>query len=176
MMLYKKVGAETKFWEVWKNGRSVTVHQGTVGTAGETEELELRLFQSAGRLMKQLADEKIRTGFEPMDEDEMYELVVQYRSEEGGMPDTSDERQVIDDLLDDCLEGTGNGFCDGMGTFSTFYYVLDLDKAFRTITEELAKHGFPDNIEIAYSEPGKDEYISLHPEGATFVLMEDDDD
>ncbi|WP_069201946.1 hypothetical protein [Bhargavaea cecembensis] len=180
MMLYKKAGNKTEFWEVWKNGRTLMIHHGTVGSDGVTEEVKPGSVQSSGRLMNQLTEEQMRNGFELVDEDGLHEFVVQFSYEDGDMQAALDKRQIAEDELDERLNRTGIGYCDGgdigSGTANTFFYVIDVDKALQVVTDELAKHGLLEEAAIACATPDGDDYLSLHPAGAEFRLMDIEDE
>lgn len=81
--LVKKDDNHLLYWEVWEDGKILTVHYGIVGDRGKTEEIKLSLFQKAEKAMEKLAEEKVNKGYEYLDEDKMIQLVVQFRYEEG---------------------------------------------------------------------------------------------
>lgn len=173
--LIKQVDDEVLYWEVWRDGRTLLIHYGTVGDTGETEEMKLPLFKNAAKIMNELADEKGDEGFESLDEDELIELVVQYSFEEKDTMATLEKRHSVEDLMNECLGWTGNGSCDGgdigSGTANIFNYVIDPVKAAKTIIEELKTNDLLDGAKIAYCNPEDDEYVTLYPEGAEFELM-----
>ncbi|MET3574441.1 hypothetical protein ACFFIY_13230 [Bhargavaea ullalensis] len=180
MMLYKRNGKKTEYWGAWKTGRSLTIHTGTVGTAGTKEELPLGLFQSAPRLISRLANEQVRIGFEHIEEDDLRELVVQFPYEEHNEQDAVDQSEVIEEALDDCLSQNGIGYLDGGdfggGKANIYFCVIDVDLAFRAVSEELARRGLLDEAAIACGTPGFDDHSSLHPAGAEFRLMDSEDE
>lgn len=93
----KLVDNKVFYWEVWQEGRSLVIHYGQVGDTGETEEKKLKLFQRAEKLMDELAEEKANEGYEYLDEDELFELVVQYSYEEDEMESTLEKRHNVED-------------------------------------------------------------------------------
>lgn len=165
---------EIVYWEVWEDDKTLQVHYGVVGETGETEEVKLRIFEKAEKVMKKLAEEKLNEGYEHLDEEELIELVVQYPYEESQMKEALDGRHNVEDLMNECLGWTGNGFCDGgdigSGTTNVVNYVIDAKKALKTITIELSNNNLLEKAKIAYL--GKDEeYVCLYPEGADFDLL-----
>ncbi len=173
--MMKQVDDDVLYWEVWQDGKTLIIHYGHVGDTGETEEKKLSLFQKGEKLMDELAEEKANEGYEYLDEDELSELVVQYSYEENQMEATLEKRHHVEDLLNECLGWTGNGSCDGgdigSGTANIFNYVVDVEKATRTILEELENNNLLEGVKIAYLNPEDEEYIALYPEGADFSLM-----
>ena len=173
--MIKQVDDVVLYWEVWQDGRTLVIHYGTVGETGESEEKKLSLFQRAQRLMDELAEEKANEGYDYLDEDELFELVVQYSYEDNQMEATLEKRHHVEDLMNECLGWTGNGSCDGgdigSGTANIVNYVVDVEKATQTIIEELKNNNLLDGVKISYINPEVGEYIALYPEGADFDLM-----
>jgi predicted DNA-binding WGR domain protein len=83
--LIKNDDNKLHYWEVWEDNKTLTIHYGSVGDTGETEEMKLSLFQKAKKAMESLAEEKLIEGYEHLDEDELIELVVQLPYEENKM-------------------------------------------------------------------------------------------
>lgn len=171
----KTVADEVLYWEVWQDGRTLFIHYGIVGDTGETEEKKLSLFQKAEKLMEDLAEEKTNEGYEYLDEDKLFELVVQYSYEENQIVETLEKRQNVEDIMNECLGWTGNGSCDGgdigSGTANIFNLVVDVEKAIQTIIVELKNNDLLDGVKIAYLNPDDEEYFALYPEGIDFELM-----
>ncbi|XQY91125.1 WGR domain-containing protein [Metabacillus sp. HB246100] len=171
----KQVDDEVLYWEVWQDGKTLVIHYGTIGDTGETEEKKLSLFQKAEKFMDELAEEKANEGYDYLDEDELFELVVQYSYEEDQMEATLEMRHHVEDLMNECLGWTGNGACDGgdigSGTANIVNFVVDVEKATQTIIEELKNNNLLEGVKIAYLNPEDEEYIALYPEGADFDLM-----
>ncbi|OCA86071.1 hypothetical protein A8F94_14620 [Bacillus sp. FJAT-27225] len=173
--MIKQIDDEVLYWEVWQDGKTLVIHYGTVGDTGETKEQKLSLFQKAEKLMDELAEEKADEGYDYLDEDELFELVVQYSYEEGQMEATLEKRHHVEDLMNECLGWTGNGSCDGgdigSGTVNIVNYVVNIERATQTIIEELKNNNLLEGLKIAYLNPEDEEYIALYPEGADFDLM-----
>jgi predicted DNA-binding WGR domain protein len=173
--LIKQEDDEAIYWEVWQNGRTLIIHYGTVGDTGETEEVKLPKLKRAEKVMDELAEEKVNEGFEYLEEDELIELVVQYSYKEDEMQTALKLRHSVEDLMNECLGWTGNGLCDGgdigSGTANIINYVVDVEKAARTIIEELKNNNLLQGAKIAYLNSDDEEYIVLYPDGAEFVII-----
>lgn len=172
--LVKEVDNELVYWEDWKDDKTLTVHYGVVGDTGETEEVKLKLFEKAEKVMGRLAEEKLNDGYETVDEEELIELVVQYSYEENHMVEALEKRHMVEDLMNECLGWTGNGSCDGgdigSGSANVFNYVIDVEKALNTTIEELSNKNLLDNVKVAFLDEDE-EYVSLYPEGAEFDII-----
>ncbi len=172
--LIKEINNELRYWEAWKVGRTLTVHYGVVGDMGVTEEVRLKLFEKAEKVIGKLAEEKLNEGYEYLDEEELIELVIQYRYEDNQLMEALDRRHMVEDLMNECLGWTGNGRSDGgdvgSGSTNVFNYVVNVEKALKTIMEELSNNNILDNVQIAYLDED-DEYVSLYPEGADFNIL-----
>ncbi|RJS50130.1 WGR domain-containing protein [Bacillus sp. PK3_68] len=170
--MIKQLDDEIVYWEVWRDGRTLVIHYGTVGDTGETEEKKLALSQKAKKVMDELANEKANEGYDYLDEDELFELVVQYPCEENQMDAVLEKRHHVEELMNECLGWTGNGACDGgdigSGTANIFNYVVDIEKATKTILNELKNNNFLEGVKMAYFHPEEESYIALYPEGTKF--------
>lgn len=171
--LAKEIDNQVAYWETWKDGKVLLVHEGMVGETGETKELKLKMFDRSEKIMEQLAEEKLAEGYDYLDEDELHELVLQYPYEEQQMETALEKRQQVEDLMNECLGWTGNGSCDGgdigSGTTNIFNYVIDVEKAFKTILKELGDHNLLADVKIAFSDEEED-YVVLYPEDSDFDL------
>ncbi|WP_017381918.1 hypothetical protein [Paenisporosarcina sp. TG-14] len=171
--LIKKVDNELIYWEAWKDGKTVTVHFGVVGDIGGTEEVKLKLFEKAEKVIGILAKEKLDEGYEHLDEEELIELVVQYRYEEDQMEEAHERRQLVEELMNDCLGWTGNGSSDGgdigSGSTNVFNYVIDVQRALKTTIEELSNNQLLDNVKIAFLDEDE-EYVALYPKDTDFDI------
>lgn len=171
--LIKKVDDELIYWEAWKDGKTVTVHFGVVGDIGGTEEVTLKLFEKAEKAIGILAEEKLDEGYEHLDEQELIEFVVQYRYEEDQMEEAHERRQLVEELMNECLGWTGNGSSDGgdigSGSTNVFNYVIDVPRALKTTLEELSNNHLLDNVKIAFLDEDE-EYVSLYPIDTDFDI------
>ncbi|QBP42060.1 hypothetical protein [Paenisporosarcina antarctica] len=171
--LIKKVDNELVYWKAWKDGKTVIVHFGVVGDIGGTEEVKLKLFEKAKKVIGILAEEKLDEGYEHLDEEELIELVVQYRYEENQMDEAHERRQLVEELMNDCLGRTGNGSSDGgdigSGSNNVFNYVIDVQRALKTTLEELSNNQLLDHVKIAFLDEDE-EYVSLYPKDTNFDI------
>lgn len=175
--MIKQVDDQLVYWEVWQNGKQLIIHYGSVGDTGEREKKKLSPFQKGEKQMKELAKEKIKEGYDYLDEDTLYQLVIQYRYEEHQLEEKLDDRYHIESIMNECLGWTGNGACDGgdigSGTINIFNYVVDPEKAAQIILEELEYIQLKEveGTKIAYLNPKTEEYITLYPKGDDFKLL-----
>ena len=90
------------------------------------------------------------------------------------MEEALDKRQIVEDLMNECLGWTGNGSSDGgdigSGSTNVFNYVIDVEKALKTTIDELSNKKLLDNVKIAYLDEDE-EYVSLYPEGTEFDII-----
>lgn len=172
--LIKQQNNQLLYWEVWKDGRTLIVHYGTVGDTGETEEIKLSLFQRAEKEMEKLAEEQLLNGYEELDEDELVEFVIQYSYKEDELEEALKKRHFVEELMNESLGWTGNGSCDGgdigSGTINIFSFVVDVEKALHSTLQELTNHSLLDYVRIAY-ENDEGDYIGIYPENKEFDLM-----
>lgn len=171
--MIKHANDETLYWEVWEDKRKLIIHYGIVGDLGETKEQKTFPFQNAEKLMNKLAKEKAAEGYDYLDDDELFELIIQYSyDDEDQFLTMLEKRHLVEDLMNECLGWTGNGFCDGgdigSGTANIFNYVIDVEKATQTIIQELKKNNLLDEVKIAYYSPEEEDYIVLYPKGVDF--------
>jgi predicted DNA-binding WGR domain protein len=78
--LIKKIDETVHYWEVWNDRKVLTVHYGTVGEEGESEEVKVPLFKSTEKVMARLADQRLEEGYEPIDEEILPEIIVQHKN------------------------------------------------------------------------------------------------
>ncbi|MBD0384803.1 hypothetical protein [Paenibacillus sedimenti] len=172
--LIKTVDNELVYWEVWEDNKTLQVHYGVVGDIGETVKVKLKLFEKAEKVMEKLTNEKINEGYEHLVEEELIELIVQHSYTSYQMEEALEKRHMVEELMNECLGWTGNGSCDGgdigSGNTNVFNYVIDLDKALKTIIEELSNNNLLENVKIAYLNKDE-EYVSLYPEGTDFDII-----
>lgn len=171
--LIKEIDNKLAYWEVWKDGKTLTIHSGFVGETGVTENVKLKMFERSEKIMEELTEEKLAEGYHYLDEDELIELVLQYPYEEQHMEKALEKRHEIEDLMNECLGWTGNGSSDGgdigSGTINIFNYVIDVDKALKTIIEELTEQNLLANVKIAFLDEDE-EHIGLYPKGTDFDI------
>ncbi|WP_028612869.1 hypothetical protein [Paenibacillus harenae] len=159
-----------QYWEIWYNedDKEINIHFGQLGAIGEhiTEAKRIGI----KKLMEKRAEEKMLEGYEYLDEDELHEIMIQYKTGE----DSGDDLEIryhVESLMDECLGWTGNGHCDGgdygSGTMNVFCLVVDVDIAVKTIISELEQNKLLADSVIAYANG--DDYISVYPERGGIV-------
>ena len=173
--LLKKTSSNTHFWQVWKMEKQIHILSGRLGEQGKAEVLSLGFFQSAKKVMNNLATEKANQGYEYLYPESLIKIAVQYRYEHEEQFEAAEERSLfVEDLLDDVLHETGNGELYGSeigdGAGITFCLVVDLDLALKSILKVLTEHQVIDGAEIAYLNE-EESYIGIYPEGIVFELV-----
>lgn len=169
--LIKEVDNDINYLEVSINGETITVHNGVVGENGETEEIKLKFIENTDEVIGNFVEDKLNEGYELLDSEKLIGLYATYPYENHQLEEVLEKRQMIYDLMNDCLGRTGNGYCDqggiGMGNVDVFNYVIDVKKALKTILEELSNNNLLDTLKITFFYyPDEDgEYVSLYPEG-----------
>lgn len=53
--------------------------------------------------MEEVAEEKEAEGYADLNEDELYELVIQYSYEEDQLEEALERRHAVEDLMNECL-------------------------------------------------------------------------
>lgn len=163
------------YWEVWEEDeKTLIVHCGCVGDTGEMYEIELYPFQRVEKEMKELADEHLADGYKELDEEELIEFVLQYDYAENQLEEALEKRHQVQEIMDEALGWSGNGYCDGgdigSGTINIFTFVIDVDKALQTTLEELKNQQLSDGVKIAYVNDEED-YIQVYPSEGEFNLL-----
>lgn len=170
--MIKAVNGQLLFWEVWQEfNKQVFIQKGIVGSTGEKEEMRVKLFQRAEKVMKDLADEKAREGYKYHNEQDLFELIIRYNYDENQeWEETLEVKDEVEYILNEGLGNTGNGACfEGSleaGRVSIVNYVVDVEKAINTINEEFLKTGSIKGVELSFflKEDGK--YVSLDRKGS----------
>lgn len=174
--LYKKIDGSLHYKEAWSHDGECTFHWGAVGTKGESE-----TYVIDGDLLKEPAVDSILSdavaeGYTEIPPEKHYQIVVQYRTtDEWGDTTDLDKRHHIEELLNECLGWTGNGFCDGgdigSGTINVFSFVVVPKEACDSIVNELREEQLLDGAVIAHRNHD-DDYCVLWPTnfGETFSV------
>lgn len=173
--LVKQEKDKMLFWEIWKEAEKILiVHCGCVGDTGEMYEIELYPFQRVEKEMKELADEQLADGYKVLDEEELIEFVLQYDYTENQLEEVLEKRNQVQEIMDEALGWSGNGHCDGgdigSGTINIFNFVIDVDKALKTILNELENQQLLDGVKIAYVNDEED-YVQIYPSEGEFDLL-----
>ena len=124
--------------------------------------------------MKELADEQLADGYKVLDEEELIEFVLQYDYTENQLGEVLEKRNQVQEIMDEALGWSGNGHCDGgdigSGTINIFNFVIDVDKALKTILNELENQQLLDGVKIAYVNDEED-YVQIYPSEGEFDLL-----
>ncbi|MBO9129867.1 hypothetical protein [Bacillus sp. 165] len=157
-----KLVKDTQYWEVWNDEGILTVHYGKIGDIGKAEELEA---DNAEETMQKLAEEKLQEGYTYVEEDSLTEFVIQYQYE-GDEQEALDSRYYIEEIMNECLGWTGNGFCGGgdmsEGLMNIYCFVLNVNIATETIIEELEHQNALQGAVLAYCS-SDDEFQVVYP-------------
>lgn len=153
LKLYKKVNDEIHYWETWnKNEKTGIVHWGIVGTQGQNKEVKSKLFSSHTKQIQQEIDNMIANGYQQIDIDEQYTLIIEFKVDGMGTPDDVAKRTRLQQKMDGTLGWTGLGHCDGgsigSGTMEVCCFVIDFDIAKAIIIKDLQNTEFADYIRI----------------------------
>jgi hypothetical protein len=173
--LYKRDGAQTRYWEAWSNAGIVIIHWGQLGDKGRVKQVRLKKGQKADSVIKEAARQFRGDGFRAIPTGKHAEVVVQYRTEGWGSVKDLEKRHKIEDIFNECLGWTGNGHCDGgdigSGSINIFSLVVDSELAKETIIAELKKKRLLKGAVIAVWED--DDYTVVWPEsyGSKFSIL-----
>jgi hypothetical protein len=168
------------YWEIGQDGDGAYSYKGQVGASGAITRLPV-----SGRIFDAMIEDEISEatadGYSELNEDELIWLVIQYNIDGMGSEEDLDRRGRIEDIIQACLEHTGNGQCDGgdigSGTMNVFVQVVNPEAAQKTIIESLGRFGFLDGATIAVRNQsnGDDEYYVTWPrdrKGRVLELLE----
>ncbi|QEC79924.1 hypothetical protein [Mucilaginibacter ginsenosidivorax] len=153
LKLYKKVDDGIYYWETWdKNKKTGIVHWGLVGTQGQNKEVKSKFFSSHTKQIQQEINNMVAIGYQQIDIDEQYTLVIEFRVNGMGTPYDVAKRNRLQLKMDDTLGWTGLGHCDGgsigSGTMEVCCFVVDFDIAKAVIIKELENTEFSDYMRI----------------------------
>lgn len=174
--LYKKTNGGIDYFEIWFSDNGLTIHTGTLGDTGSTEDFALDGENSiaAKNVMEKYILDAKNHGY--IEFEYLTEFIVQYSySENEDSEKLTQKMEQVESLLNDCLGWTGNGHCDGgdceSGTLNIFCYVVDKDIALDSIFGLLEDEGLTDNLKIAYLNNLTEEHELLYPEKGNFSLF-----
>jgi len=152
LKLYKIEGKSKSYWETWENDGVHTIHWGSLGTRGESQELKSTQLSKATTKIQKIIDQKVAEGYQPLDFDDHSILLIEYSVE--GMGSESDviKRHDLQSRMDETLGWTGLGHCDGgsigSGTMEVCCIVADFDIAKAVIEADLEGTEFSDFTRI----------------------------
>lgn len=167
--LYKEIDGVWHYQEAWTHEGKCTYHWGQLGTTGQSKVLRIDGKQLKEPAIENVLAEAAREGYAEIAPEKHFQMVVQRKTaDEWGDSSDLDDRYLIEEILNECLGWTGNGFCDGgdigSGTINVFSFVVDPHLACKTIIKELRLNQFLDGSVIAYRDYD-DNYHVLWPEG-----------
>ena len=154
--LYKFTEGKKEYWETWDNGdKSHTVHWGVLGTEGSSKTIKSSLFKKAEDKIQKEIDAFIVEGYKPIDQENLYTLLIEYPVEDMGTKEDVEKRHRLEDKMDGILGWTGLGSCDGgsigSGTMEVCAFVVDFEIAKRVIESKLKDTEFS-NYSRIYDE------------------------
>lgn len=153
LKLYKLIDSQLHYWETWdKDEKSAIVHWGIVGQRGQDKEVKSGLFSNFRKEIQKEIDKKIADGFQEIDIDERYTLLIEFKVDEIGTLGDIEKRTRLQDRMDSTLGWTGLGHCDGgsigSGTMEVCCFVIDFDIAKKIIEQDLKDTEFADYTRI----------------------------
>lgn len=144
LKLYKRGRGVLRYWEAWTRGAWVVVHEGKLGEQGKVKHLEPQQGKTPDQVIAEVAEKPRAKGYAEIPREEQYQVIVQYRLKTWGSVEDLGKAHKIEDLFNECLGWTGNGFCDGndigSGCLNIFSIVIDPQLGARTMIAELRKH------------------------------------
>lgn len=147
---------QIRYWEIWMTDDAVTIHEGDLGSIGDTTEIRTSSKVEPRRIIEREVQQAKSRGFSEVPDEQTFSLIVQYRINGHGSPDDLDKRHRVENLLDECLGWTGNGHCDGgdigSGTMNIFAYVVDPDVAAQTVLQTLETEHMLEGAIIAIND------------------------
>lgn len=178
IQLTKQSGSDALYQTIYTEGRLIIQHQGIVGEwvrAEDIGQMRVSRFKRLGVQILQLIEKFERQGYRELNEADYRELIVQFPYDEGQAEAALERRHMLEEIIDEGLLHTGNGYCKGgdigSGTTNIFYYVLDVEAAVSLIFEGIKEHDVQGELIIAISEG--EAYTVLYPEGAPFDLIDE---
>lgn len=143
LKLYKHIDGQLHYWETWdKDERTGSVHWGVVGDRGHDLTLESEGSLSFHDKVQNLVNEKIDDGYRPVDDDDLYTLLIENSIEGMGTSEDLDKRHQLEDRMNETLGWTGLGHGDGgsigSGTMEVCCFVVDFEIAKKVVENDLA--------------------------------------
>ncbi len=156
LKLYKNNRGTLHYWETWDiDNTSALIHWGIVGERGQDKEVYSKPSENFRDMVQKEIDLKIFEGYEQVDLDEHYILLVEYSVKGMGTPEDIDKRTRLQDKADQILGWTGLGHCDGgsigSNTMEICCYVVNFDMAKQVFEKALEGTEFADYSRI-YNE------------------------
>jgi predicted DNA-binding WGR domain protein len=153
LKLYKQVDNEIHYWETWdKDEKTGVVHWGVVGQRGQDKEIKSGFFSNFRKEIQKEVDKKISEGYDEIEEDNLFTLLIEFQVEGMGTPEDVEKRTRLQNKMDGVLGWTGLGHCDGgsigSGTMEVCCFVVDFDIAKKVIETKLKDTEFADYTRI----------------------------
>ena len=153
LKLYNRVDNEILYWETWdKDEKTGVIHWGVVGQRGEDKEIKSGLFSNFRKEIQKQVDKKIADGYDEINDDDLFTLVIEYNVDGHGTTADVDKRHKLEDKMKEVLGWTGLGDCDGgsigSGTMEVCCFVVDFDIAKQVIEAKLKDTEFADYTRI----------------------------
>ncbi|SDP93065.1 hypothetical protein SAMN05428975_3777 [Mucilaginibacter sp. OK268] len=161
LKLYKQINDGIHYWETWdKDKKTGIVHWGVVGQRGQDKEVKSGLFSNFKKEIQKKIDKLVTNGYEPVEIDEHYTLLIEFVVDGMGTPEDVNKRTRLQNRMDATLGWTGLGHCDGgsigSGTMEVCCFVIDFDIAKSVIEQDLKNTEFDDYTRI-YNEDNESE-------------------
>ncbi|WP_428330438.1 hypothetical protein [Mucilaginibacter sp.] len=156
LKLYKQVDNEIHYWETWeKDAKTGVIHWGIVGEKGTQREVYSGIFSSFKKIVQKEIDRQLSKGYQQVDVDDHFTLLIEYKLEGIDTPEALDKRTQLQIRMNQTLGWTGLGHCDGgsigSGTMEVCCLVVDFDIAKHIIEQDLKDTAFADYTRI-YNE------------------------
>ena len=153
MKLYKKVENEILYWETWDiDHKTGATHTGILGNKGDYKKIKSGLFSNFRKKIQKEIDVYCANGFEQVDIEEHYTLLIEFSVEGMGNEQDVEKRTRLQDRMNDLLGWTGLGHCDGgsigSGTMEVCCFVIDFEIAKKVIETDLKETEFSDYLKI----------------------------
>lgn len=150
----------------WTVDGCVVVHQGVVGSRGETIRIELADDQDATGVIERESATARLEGFVDLEPEPERQVVVSCDTTGYESDEIVGTARMLEYLCNECLGWTGNGYCDGPAygpdSVSVFCPVVERERAVEAVVAELRANG-GDNW---------DEWLVVSvPEGARFRVV-----
>lgn len=153
LKLYRFADGKKEYWETWKDDSgSHIIHQGELGTRGESRNVRSTLFVKAEKTIQKEIDRLVKLGFCPVGLDEHCTLLIEYAVDGMGTVDDVEKRHRLENRMNETLGWTGIGMCDGgsigSGSMEVCCYVVDVEVAKAVIEKDLAGTEFANYTRI----------------------------
>lgn len=159
--LYKQSDTGLLYWEVWQEGRTIVVHEGSVGSRGNSKTYKVLPFTSADRRIESLLAAKRKLGYAPISEDDHQTLILQLpmRGEvEANLKHRNDVFEQLDQLVGWIGAGHVDGADIGSGTMNIFVSTVSAEATSPTIIDWLENSNPTDDATLA-AEPSDEDQI-----------------